>query len=46
MITKSCELLTDPMWRPRFDSIDPKFDDALPKGVPKKLRENFFDTFT
>jgi len=46
VITKSCELLTDPMWRPRFDSIDPKFDDALPKGVPKKLRENFFDTFT
>ena len=46
VITKSCDLLTDPVWRPRFDSIDPKFDDSLPKGPPKKLRENFYDVFT
>lgn len=45
VITKSCDLLTDPVWRPRFDSIDPKFDDTLPKGSTKKLRETFFDTF-
>ena len=45
VITKSADLLTDPVWRPRFDSIDPKFDDSLPKGQPKKLRENFYDIF-
>ena len=31
VITKSAELLTDPVTRRHYDSIDPKNDDSLPK---------------
>ena len=34
MITKSAELLTDPVTRRHYDSIDPKNDDSLPKVFP------------
>ena len=33
VITKSAELLTDPVTRRHYDSIDPKNDDSLPKVI-------------
>ena len=34
------------MRRRAFDSVDPEFDNSIPKGDPKDLREKFFDTFS
>jgi len=45
VITKSAELLTDPVTRRHYDSIDPKNDDSLPKGKAKMLKENFYSIF-
>uniref|UniRef100_A0A7N6BRX9 DnaJ homolog subfamily C member 2 n=1 Tax=Anabas testudineus TaxID=64144 RepID=A0A7N6BRX9_ANATE len=42
-ITKAIEILSDPVKRRAFDSVDPTFDNAVPsKGEGK---ENFFEVF-
>ena len=45
-ITKSAEILSDPQKRRAFDSVDPEFDDSIPKGDPKELTKTFYKTFT
>jgi len=45
-ITKSAEILSDHARRRAFDSIDPEFDNAIPKGDAKDLQKNFFALFT
>ncbi|XP_028667394.1 dnaJ homolog subfamily C member 2 [Erpetoichthys calabaricus] len=42
-ITKACEILSDPVKRRAFDSVDPTFDNAVPSKSEGK--ENFFDVF-
>ena len=44
-ITKSAEILSDPQKRRAFDSVDPEFDNSIPKGDPKELMKNFYETF-
>ena len=41
----SAEILSDPVKRRAFDSIDPEFDNSIPKGDPKDLQKTFFATF-
>uniref|UniRef100_A0A3Q1FYH1 DnaJ homolog subfamily C member 2 n=1 Tax=Acanthochromis polyacanthus TaxID=80966 RepID=A0A3Q1FYH1_9TELE len=43
-ITKAIEVLSDPVKRRAFDSVDPTFDNAVPSKSEGK--ENFFDVFT
>ncbi|XP_028810682.1 dnaJ homolog subfamily C member 2 [Denticeps clupeoides] len=42
-ITKAMEILSDPVKRRAFDSVDPTFDNAVPSKAEGK--ENFFDAF-
>ncbi|XP_051976823.1 dnaJ homolog subfamily C member 2-like [Xyrauchen texanus] len=42
-ITKAIEILSDPVKRRAFDSVDPTFDNAVPSKAEGK--ENFFDVF-
>jgi len=44
-ITKSAEILSDSQKRRAFDSIDPEFDNSIPKGDPKDLMKTFYETF-
>jgi len=44
-ITKSAEILSDPQKRRAFDSVDPEFDNSIPKGDPKDLMKNFYEIF-
>ena len=44
-ITRSAEILSDPIKRRAFDSIDPEFDNSIPKGDQKDLTKNFFQIF-
>ncbi|KAJ1967673.1 Zuotin [Dispira parvispora] len=41
-IQKAHEILTDPVKRMQFDSVDPELDDSLP---PAKLKGDFFDVY-
>uniref|UniRef100_A0A7N9AN61 DnaJ heat shock protein family (Hsp40) member C2 n=1 Tax=Mastacembelus armatus TaxID=205130 RepID=A0A7N9AN61_9TELE len=43
-ITKAVEILSDPVKRRAFDSVDPTFDNTVPSKSEGK--ENFFDVFT
>ncbi|NP_997976.1 dnaJ homolog subfamily C member 2 [Danio rerio] len=42
-ITKAIEILSDPVKRRAFDSVDPTFDNAVPTKAEGK--ENFFEVF-
>ncbi|XP_051547478.1 dnaJ homolog subfamily C member 2-like [Myxocyprinus asiaticus] len=42
-ITKAIEILSDPVKRRAFDSVDPTFDNTVPSKAEGK--ENFFDVF-
>merc|ERR1739838_333273 len=44
-ITKSAEILANPQKRRAFDSVDPEFDNSIPKGDPKDLMEKFYESF-
>ena len=44
-ITKSAEILSDPQKRRAFDSVDPEFDNSIPKGDSKDLMKNFYEIF-
>jgi len=44
-ITKSAEILSDSQKRRAFDSVDPEFDNSIPKGDPKDLIKNFYTIF-
>ena len=41
----SADILSDPVKRRAFDSVDPEFDNSIPKGDPKDLQKTFFNTF-
>ncbi|KAI1888512.1 hypothetical protein AGOR_G00185930 [Albula goreensis] len=43
-ITKAIEILSDPVKRRAFDSVDPTFDNAVPSKAEGK--ENFFEVFS
>ncbi|XP_053572515.1 dnaJ homolog subfamily C member 2 [Bombina bombina] len=43
-ITKACEILSDPVKRRAFNSIDPTFDNSVPSKSEGK--ENFFEVFS
>lgn len=43
-ITRAHDLLSDPKLRRAYDSVDTKFDDAVP-NVNEKNKANFFDVF-
>ncbi|KAF7228896.1 dnaJ homolog subfamily C member 2 [Nothobranchius furzeri] len=43
-ITKAIEILSDPVKRRAFDSVDPTFDNAVPSKSEGK--ENFFEVFS
>ncbi|XP_066580199.1 dnaJ homolog subfamily C member 2 [Amia ocellicauda] len=42
-ITKAIEILSDPVKRRAFDSVDPTFDNAVP--TKSEAKENFFEVF-
>jgi DnaJ family protein C protein 2 len=42
LITRAFELLSNPILKRSYDSIDPKFDDAIPNPT---TAENFYDIF-
>ena len=42
----SAEILSDSARRRAFDSIDPEFDNSIPKGDNKELMKNFYALFT
>ncbi|KAI8853725.1 hypothetical protein BC829DRAFT_439823 [Chytridium lagenaria] len=44
-IQKAWEILSDPVKRRQWDSVDPKFDEALPTSRPLKAGEDFFEIF-
>merc|ERR1711935_477451 len=44
-ITKSAEILSNPQKRRAFDSVDPEFDNSIPKGDTKELIANFYSQF-
>ncbi|XP_056605276.1 dnaJ homolog subfamily C member 2 [Triplophysa dalaica] len=43
-ITKAIEILSDPVKRRAFDSVDPTFDNTVPSKADSK--ENFFEVFS
>ena len=43
-ITKAFEILTDPIKRRSFDSVDPTFEDDIP-SISEKAKNNFYQVF-
>ena len=37
--------MSNPQKRRAFDSVDPEFDNSIPKGDAKDLMQNFYETF-
>ena len=45
IITKSADILSDPVKRRAFDSVDPKFNNSIPKENDPNLKTNFYGIF-